>query len=135
MAITLVNPGGLPEIDAYRQVSIATGSKLVFVAGQVAWDAEGVTVGGADLAAQVERCYLNIGTALAGAGATFDDVAKLTVHVVDWTPDKMPLLLEGITRAATKLGVTPVPPATLLGVAALDVPEHLVEIEATAVID
>ncbi|GFE19698.1 RidA family protein [Streptomyces sp. SID8375] len=135
MAITLVNPSGLPEIDAYRQVSIASGTRLVFIAGQVAWDAEGVTVGGDDLAAQVEQCYLNIGTALAEVGGSFDDVAKLTVHVVDWTPDKMPLLMEGITRAAAKLGVTPVPPATLLGVAALDVPEHLVEVEATAMLD
>ncbi|MFI6786720.1 RidA family protein [Nonomuraea sp. NPDC050383] len=59
-------------------------------------------------------------------------MAKLTVHVVDWTPDKMPALLEGISRAAAKLGV---PPATLLGVAALDIPDHLVEIEATAVLD
>ncbi|MFJ7776869.1 RidA family protein [Streptomyces yangpuensis] len=135
MAVTLINPTGLPEIDAYRQVAVATGSKLVFVAGQVSWDAEGVVVGEDDLAAQVEQCYLNVGTALAGAGATFDDVAKLTVHVVDWTPDKMPRLLEGIGRAAARLGVTPVPPATLLGVAALDVPEHLVEVEATAVVD
>ncbi|MFH8553077.1 RidA family protein [Streptomyces celluloflavus] len=135
MAITLVNPGGLPEIDVYRQVSIASGSKLVFIAGQVAWDAEGAVIGEGDLAAQVERCYLNIGTALAAAGGSFDDVAKLTVYVVDWTPDKMPLLLEGISRAAAKLGVTPVPPATLLGVAALDIPDHLVEIEATAVLD
>ncbi|MER7822227.1 RidA family protein [Streptomyces sp. NPDC054945] len=135
MPITLVNPGGLPEIDAYRQVSVATGSKLVFVAGQVAWDADGATVGEGDLAAQVERCYLNVGTALAGVGASFDDVAKLTVYVVDWTPDKMPLLMDGITRAATKLGVTTTPPASMLGVAALDVPEHLVEVEATAVVD
>ncbi|GAA1504772.1 RidA family protein [Streptomyces albidochromogenes] len=135
MAITLMNPGGLPEVGAYRQVSIATGSKLVFIAGQVAWDAEGVTVGEGDLAAQVEQCYLNIGIALAEAGASFDDVAKLTLYVVDWTPDKMPLLLEGITRAAAKLRVPPVPPATLLGVAALDVPEHMVEVEATAVVD
>ncbi|WP_405810240.1 RidA family protein [Streptomyces sp. NBC_01520] len=135
MAITLTNPTGLPEIDVYRQVSVATGTKLVFIAGQVAWDADGTTVGEGDLAAQVERCYLNIGTALAGIGGTFEDVAKLTVHVVDWTSDKMPLLLEGISRASAKLGITPVPPATLLGVAALDVPEHLVEIEATAVID
>lgn len=135
MAITLVNPGGLPKIDVYRQVSVASGSRLVFVAGQVAWDAEGATVGAGDLAAQVEQCYLNIGTALAEAGGSFDDVAKLTVYVVDWDPGKMPLLLEGISRAAAKLGVTPVPPATLLGVAALDVPEHLVEIEATAVLD
>lgn len=135
MAITLVNPDGLPKIDVYRQVSIVAGSKLVFIAGQVAWDADGVTVGAGDLAAQVERCYLNVGTALAEAGASFDDVAKLAVYAVDWTPDKMPTLLEGISRAAAKLGVTPVPPATLIGVAALDVPDHLVEIEATAVID
>ncbi|MFE9482941.1 RidA family protein [Streptomyces spororaveus] len=135
MPVTLVNPGGLPKIDAYRQVSVATGSKLVFIAGQVAWDADGATVGEGDLAAQVEQCYLNLNTALAEVGASFDDVAKLTVYVADWTPDKMPLLMEGITRAVAKLGVTPTPPATLLGVAALDVPEHLVEIEATAVID
>ncbi|MEV4893088.1 RidA family protein [Nonomuraea sp. NPDC055795] len=128
MPITLVNPSGLPEIDAYRQVSIATGTKMVFVAGQVAWE-------GGDLAAQVEQCYLNVATALAGAGATFDDVAKLTVYVVDWTPGKMPLFLEGVARAAAKLGGTPVPPGTLIGVAALDVPEHLVELEAVAVLD
>lgn len=135
MSITLVNPAGLPEIPAYRQVSIATGSKLVFVAGQVSWDADGALVGEGDLAAQVEQCYLNIGTALAEAGATFDDVAKMTVYVVDWTPDKLALFLEGVDRAAAKLGGTPVPPGTLIGVAALDVPEHLVEVEATAVLD
>ncbi|MFD3916834.1 RidA family protein [Streptomyces sp. NPDC058603] len=135
MAITLVNPGGLPDIDVYRQVSVATGSKLVFIAGQVAWDAEGATVGAGDLAAQVEQCYLNVGTALAEVGGSFEDVAKLTVHVVDWTPDKMPLFLEGVARATAKLGITPLAPGTLIGVAALDVPEHLVEVEATAVLD
>lgn len=133
--ITLVNPSGLPEIDVYRQVSIATGSKLIFIAGQVAWDADGRTVGEVDLAAQVEQCYLNVGTALAAVGGSFDDLAKLTVYIVDWTPDKMPLFLDGVARAAAKLGSTPVPPGTLVGVAALDVPEHLVEVEATAMLD
>ncbi|WP_030380702.1 MULTISPECIES: RidA family protein [unclassified Streptomyces] len=135
MAITLLNPDGLPEIDVYRQVAVASGARTVFVAGQVSWDAAGVTVGVGDLAAQVEQCYRNVATALAAAGASFDDVAKLTVHVVDWTPDKMPLLLDGISRAAAWLGTTPAAPATLLGVAALDVPEHLVEVEAVAVLD
>ncbi|MFJ2747720.1 RidA family protein [Streptomyces sp. NPDC087297] len=135
MAITLMDPDGLPKIDAYRQVAVATGSKLVFIAGQVAWDADGTTVGEGDLAAQVEQCYLNIATALAGAGGSFDHVAKLTLYVVDWTADKMPLVMDGIGRAAARLGVTPVPPGSLLGVAALDVPEHLVEVEAVAVLD
>jgi enamine deaminase RidA (YjgF/YER057c/UK114 family) len=135
MAITLVNPDGLPKPDVYRQMSIATGSRLVFLAGQVARDADGGKVGEGDLAAQVEQCYLNIGTALAEIGASFDDVAKLTVYVVDWSPDKLPLLGEGVGRAAAKLAVDPVKPITLLGVAALGEPDLLVEVEATAVID
>ncbi|MFE0024510.1 RidA family protein [Amycolatopsis sp. NPDC059021] len=135
MPVTLMNPAGLPEIDVYRQVAIATGSKQIFVAGQVSWDADGVTVGEGDLTAQVEQCYLNVGTALAAAGASFDDVTRLTVYVAGWTPEKMPLFLEGVARASAKLGVTPLPPATLLGVAALAIAGHLVEVEATAVLD
>ncbi|QFU92111.1 RidA family protein [Amycolatopsis sp. YIM 10] len=135
MAINLVDPAGLPKVGLYRQVSIATGSKLVFVAGQVARDADGGKVGEGDFATQVEQCYLNLGTALAEAGATFDDVAKLTVYLVDWTPEKMPLFAEGLARASAKLGVTPSAPLTGIGVAALAEPDLLVEIEATAVID
>lgn len=135
MAITLVNPEGLPKVDVYRQVSVATGSKLVFIAGQVARSADGDRIGEGDLAAQTEQCYLNVATALAEVGASFDDLAKLTVYVVDWTPDKMPLLLEGVARASEKLGITPAPPATLVGVAALAEPDLLVEVEATAVVD
>lgn len=134
MPVTLVNPDGLPAIDGYHQVAVATGAQHVFVAGQVAWDADGTTIGEGDLAAQVEQCYLNIDTALRAVGATFADVVKLTVYVVDWTPDKLPVFFDGATRAAAKLGGTPTPPGTLLGVAALDVPEHLVEIEAVAVV-
>ncbi|WP_250037900.1 RidA family protein [Paractinoplanes maris] len=128
MAVSLINPPGLPTVDVYRQVSVATGTKLIHIAGQVAWD-------GGDFATQVEQSYLNVGTALAAAGATFADVVKLTVHVVDWTPERMPELLDGIARASAKLGVTVEAPASLFGIAALDVPEHLVEVEATAVLD
>jgi enamine deaminase RidA (YjgF/YER057c/UK114 family) len=135
MAVTLVNPDGLPRPDAYRQLSIAEGSRLVFLAGQVARDAEGTPVGPGDLAAQVEQAYLNVGRAMAGIGGSFDDVAKLTVYVVDWTPDKYPLLIEGVERAAATLGVDPVKPVTLIGVSALGEPDILVEVEATAVLD
>ncbi|MFF0449353.1 RidA family protein [Streptomyces sp. NPDC004609] len=134
MSVTLVNPEGLPKPDVYRQLSVATGSKLVFLAGQVARDADGRPVGEGDLAAQVEQCYLNVATALAGIGGSFDDVAKLTVYVVDWSPEKMPLLGEGVGRAAARLGIDPVKPITLLGVAALGEPDLLVEVDATAVI-
>lgn len=135
MAITLVNPAGLPKVDSHRQMSIATGSKLVFLAGQVAWAADGSTVGVGDLAAQVEQAYLNIGTALAEVGGSFDDVAKLTLYIVDFAPDKMPPLIEGITRAVAKLGISTAPPITGIGISALAAPDLLVEVEATAVLD
>ena len=138
MTITLINPPALTEVDYYRQVSIATGSKLVFLAGQVAWDADGALVGECDLAAQVEQCFLNVGAALAEVGGSLDDVAKLTIYVADWTVDKMPLVEEGRARACAKLGVTTfLPPGSLIGVGvgALFVPEHLVEVEAIAVLD
>ncbi|GAA2240099.1 enamine deaminase RidA [Streptomyces ruber] len=137
MAITMTNPAGLPEIDGYRQVSIApltAGSKLVHVAGQVSWDTDLAPIAEGDLAGQVEQCYLHINTALTAAGGSFDDVVKLNFYVVDWAPEKLPLIWEGINRAAARIGTTPVPPVTLVGVVMLDVPEHLVEVEATAVI-
>lgn len=135
MAIELVNPDCLPKPDVYRQLSIARGSRMVFMAGQVARDAEGNPVGEGDLAAQVEQAYLNIGRAMSEIGGSFDDVAKLTVYVVDWSPEKFPLLGEGVARAAEKLGVDPVKPITLIGVSALGEPDLLVEVEATAVLD
>ncbi|WP_280299850.1 RidA family protein [Nocardia neocaledoniensis] len=134
MAVELINPDGLPKPEVYRQMAVATGSRMVFLAGQVARDADGNPVGAGDFAAQVEQAYLNVATALAAVGGSFDDVAKLTVYVVDWSADKFPLLGEGVARAAAKLGVDPVKPITLLGVAALGEPDLLVEVEATAVL-
>lgn len=135
MAVELLDPEGLPKIDLYRHVSVATGSKLVSIAGQVAYDAAGSTVGAGDYAAQVEQAYLNVATALSAVGGTFDDVVRVTMFIVDWTPDKTPLLLEGLARAAAKLGTTPVPPFTGIGVSVLAGPDLLIEVEATAVLD
>ena len=135
MTITLTNAEALPKVDFFRQVAIATGSKLVFMAGQVAWDADGTPVGKCDLAARVEQCYLNVAAAVAEAGGTFDDVAELTTYVTEWTLDKMSLLQEGRARALARIGVTSLAPGTLIGVAALFTPDILVEIEAIAIID
>lgn len=135
MTVELVNPPGIPTPEAYAQVAVATGSRTVYVAGQVARTAEGQPVGAGDLAAQVEQAYRNLAAALRGVGAGFEDVAKLTVYVVDWHPDRMGELITGAVRAAEDLGLDIVRPVTLIGVAALGEPDMLVEVEAVAVID
>ena len=135
MTVTLVDPAGLPKVDTHRQVAVATGSRLVFLAGQVAWRADGTVVGTGDLAAQVEQCYRNVATALAEVGGSFHDVAKLTLYVVDFTPDKMAALEEGLGRVVATLGPLPAPPITGIGVVSLASPDLLVEVEAIAVLE
>jgi enamine deaminase RidA (YjgF/YER057c/UK114 family) len=135
VAIELLNPEGLPQPEQYRQVAVASGSRTVYLAGQVARTATGEPVGAGDLAAQVEQAYLNVATALAAVGGSFDDVAKLTLYVVDWTADKMAALGAGVGRAAARLGIDLVKPITLIPIAALGEPDLLVEVDATAVLE
>ncbi len=133
MPVEPINPDGLPKPDFYAQLGIATGSRTVYISGQVARTADGEPVGAGDLAAQVEQAFLNVATALEAVGGTFDDIAKLTLYVVDWTEAKMAGLGEGVGRVAERLGWTP-RPTTLIGVAALSEPDLMIEVEAIAVL-
>lgn len=134
MSVELINPSGLFQSEHYAQVAIATGARTVYLAGQVAYDEHQRIVGVGDLAAQVEQAMLNVGRGLEAAGATFDDVAKLTMYVTRWTPERMPQFVAGMGRAAERLGITSRPPASLIGVATLYDPDILIEIEAIAVL-
>ncbi|QJW36425.1 RidA family protein [Cellulosimicrobium protaetiae] len=134
MSVRLINPPALPQPEGYAQLSVAEGSRLVFVSGQVARDAEGNPVGDGDLVAQTEQAYVNVHAAVVAAGGSFADVARLTVYVVDWEPPKMAQLVEGAVRAAQRLDLDLVRPITLVGVAALGEPDLLVEVEAVAVL-
>lgn len=129
-----MNPEGLFKPDVYRQVAIATGSRHVHIAGQVAYGPDGQLVGPGDLAAQVAQSYRNVAKALAAAGATFQDVVRLTFYVVDWKLELMPAFVAGVERVAEELQIAPAP-ASLIGVSVLYEPGVLVEIEATAVVD
>jgi enamine deaminase RidA (YjgF/YER057c/UK114 family) len=82
MTLELINPEQLPTPASYTQVIVATGSRLVFVAGQVADDARGDLVAPGNLAAQARQAFANVGLALVAAGARPDQVTKLTIYVV-----------------------------------------------------
>jgi len=61
---------------------VARGSRIVFVSGQVALNADGQLVGERDLAAQAAQAFRNLLAALRAVGATAADVAKMTWYVV-----------------------------------------------------
>jgi len=101
MTVHAFNPPGLPAPDAYRQIAVATGSRMVFLSGQVARTATGERVGGGDLVAQTEQAYLNVAIALAAVGASFDNVARLNIYVLDWAPNKWHDIQEGAAERHT----------------------------------
>jgi enamine deaminase RidA (YjgF/YER057c/UK114 family) len=131
MTLELINPDGLPTPASYTQVVAATGSRLVFVAGQVAEDARGNLVGHGDLAAQARVAFANVGRALAAAGARPEQVARITIYVVGHRPEYLP----DISEARIAVFGDHKPADTLLGVATLAEPGYLIEVEAIAVAD
>jgi enamine deaminase RidA (YjgF/YER057c/UK114 family) len=131
MPVELINPDDLPTPASYTHVAVASGSQLVFIAGQVADDSTGRLVGPGDLAVQARQAFSNLGRALAAAGATPDQVARITIYVVDHRPEYLPL----ISAARIAVFGDHKPPDTLLGVKALAEPGYLIEVEAIAVID
>jgi enamine deaminase RidA (YjgF/YER057c/UK114 family) len=127
-----LNPATLSAPRGYSHVTVVTSHKQVHVSGQVAMNAAGEIVGKGDLAAQTEQVYVNLGHALAAAGARLADVFKIVTYVVDLSPDKV----AAVRAARTKhLGDGPYPASTMVGVTALVHPDWLIEIEAIAAID
>jgi enamine deaminase RidA (YjgF/YER057c/UK114 family) len=132
MGLQRLTPAGLFKPAAYTQVVVATGRRMVFVAGQVSIDAEGKLVAPGDFAGQVKQVFANLRTALEGAGATPADVTKITIYIVGYRPEMRSLV--GEARSAV-FGPATLPASTLVGVQALAEPGFLIEIEAIAVLD
>ncbi len=132
MGLQRLTPAGLFKPAAYTQVVVATGRRMVFVAGQVSIDAEGKLVAPGDFAGQVKQVFANLRSALDGAGATPADVTKITIYIVGYRPEMRSLV--GEARSAV-FGPATLPASTLVGVQALAEPGFLIEIEAIAVLD
>ena len=136
MTVQHFSPEGLLQPTPYHHVAVGTGSRHVHVSGQVARSDDGTPVAPGDLAGQVAQALRNTATALSGAGATFDDVLRLTFFVTRWEPEMIGAFMSGVERVADELGLRlPMPPSSLIGVDSLFEPDVLVEIEATAILD
>jgi enamine deaminase RidA (YjgF/YER057c/UK114 family) len=131
MTLELINPDDLPTPPTYTHVVIASGSTLVFIAGQEPEDERGNLIGPGDLAVQARQVFSNVGRALSAAGARPEQVTKITIFVVDYRREHLPVIEAG--RLA--LFGDHKPADTLVGVEALSHPGYLIEVEAIAVVD
>jgi len=82
MSIERVNPSSLAAPSGFSHAVIATGGRVVFLAGQTALDAKGLIVG-TTVAEQFAQALANLLTALAAAGGQPEHLASLTIYAVD----------------------------------------------------
>ncbi len=119
-----VNPESLFSSPAFSQGTIAPAGRTLYVGGQNGRDASGALLEG--VAAQTAQAIANVRAVLEAAGATADDVAKLTIHLDDSVD---PAEAYGASVEAWGAHRTAV---TVLLVSRLGVPGALVEIDAIA---
>ena len=99
---------------------------IIFVSGVVATDAKGNLVGQGDCRAQAEQCFRNIAAGLVSAGASMQDLVKITAFLVN--------VDDYGAYASVRKGLFPQngPASSTVGVKALIRPELLIEIEGIA---
>lgn len=122
----LLNPSELHPAPGFSHIAIANGSRLIFIAGQVALAPDFSIIGEGDLGEQTEAAMRNLELALKAVGATFDDVVRRTIYTTQ------PTEFETITAAIERVQQSTEHPAqTIAGVSGLALPGLLIEVEAT----
>lgn len=130
--LTIVNPQNLhdPSPNGYSTAVITPpGARVAYISGQGGQDSTGAL--SPDFAVQVKQAYANLHSALEGIGAKPDQVAKLTVFVVDHDMAKLGVLTQNVKAM---FGDT-LPAQTLVPVPKLAIDPMLFEVEAVVVLD
>lgn len=131
MTLERVNPPALAEPSGFSHAVVATGGRLVFLAGQTALDRGGSVVGDG-VVAQFERALDNMLAALRAAGGEPGHLASLTVYIVD--VDDYRANSREIGKVWRRLAGRDYPAMAAVGVARLWDADAKVEIQGFAVL-
>src|ERR1700726_671404 len=120
----------MAEQPAYTQVVTVSGTgRQIFVAGQLARDADGNCVGKDDMRAQIQQVGENIKACLEAASATLADIVKTNTYVTDFEEFSK----HGDMRMRYFGPATPT--STTVEIRRLAGPDFMIEIEAIAFVD
>ena len=128
-----INPDSLfPSLPhGFSQIVTATGRKMVFISGQTGWDERRNIIGGDSVLEQARQAFRNLEKAMEAAGGTLKYIVVLRIYVVDYEAESG----TAVGTALRECFAANPPASTWIGVSALAVPQFLVEIEATAVLE
>lgn len=129
MKMTFINPEALGAPRGYSNGVLVEGGRLLFVAGQIAWDSAQRIVS-SDFVEQFAQALGNVVAVVREAGGTAQDIAQLRIYVTDKRA-----YLSGLKRVGAayreRMG-RHYPAMVLVEVAALVEDQAQVEIEAIA---
>lgn len=130
---TCIQPASLFDSRPYgfSQVVVVPAGKMVFISGQVAWDANMQLSGPGDLASQADRALINLQTAIESAGGVLEDIVLLRLYKVNYQPADGAIISMALRKY---FGSISPPASTWINVKGLANPGFLIEIEAQAVI-
>jgi len=131
--LEVIQPDGWSAPRGYANgVLVPAGARILYIAGQIAWDSEQRLVGGSDFAAQFAQALSNVARVVAAAGGVNSQLARVTIYVTD---KQAYLAATKAVGAAWRSIIGPWYPAmTLVEVSDLLEAGALVEIEAIAVL-
>ena len=133
MHIASIHPGGWKPARGYSNGTLVSGAgRLLFVAGQVAWDEAQRIVGEGDFAVQFERALRNVAAVVRTAGGEPAHIVRLTIYVTD--KSQYLAAQKSVGEAYRSVMGRHFPAMALVEVKGLLEEGALVEIEATAAI-
>jgi enamine deaminase RidA (YjgF/YER057c/UK114 family) len=120
---------GVFDPPTYSQaVKIRDGQTILYIAGQVAYTADGGAAHPGDFKAQARAALAALKAQIEAGGGTMADIVKVNTYLTDmrYRADYAVLREEFFGKK--------MPPSTLVAVSALALPEWLIEIEAVAIL-
>ncbi|MFI5658987.1 RidA family protein [Streptomyces sp. NPDC051684] len=126
-----VNPPELSPPTGFSHAVVATGGRMVMLAGQTSLDADGKVVGDT-LPAQFTRALTNLLTALRASGGTPEHLARVTVYATD-VADYRENARE-LGRIWRELAGRDYPAMAVIGVSRLWDEQAMVELDGIAVL-
>jgi enamine deaminase RidA (YjgF/YER057c/UK114 family) len=128
MAYTAIDSDQAKPVSNYQLATRQESGRLVHVSGQVAWDAEGNTVGQGDIRAQAQLVFRNLRQVLQEAGGDLQDLMKITTYVTDINN------YAAVIDVRNEFFPSGLPASTLIVVESLFHPDWLLEVEGMAAI-